>query len=144
MKLLTLLKLTAALTLALSALSVVGPSPGSTKVLAHEEKSEAAKSAVYSYTAQPRDSYTKMARKAVQTYGIVNKVNLSQAGIVFAETNLTLAAGSPELAEGQKVELKVEDVHQWVDKAQNLSDAKEKAWSAYVRFVNFNTNNVGE
>ncbi len=32
----------------------------------------------YTYTAQPGDSYTKMARKAVQTYGWEKQVNLSR------------------------------------------------------------------
>ncbi|HEX5394823.1 MAG TPA: hypothetical protein VFW52_00475 [Candidatus Saccharimonadales bacterium] len=101
-------------------------------------------SVVYTYTAQSGDSYTKMARKAVQTYGLTEKVNLTQAGIIYAETNLTRSAGSPELMQGQKVEIKQSDVKAWADKAKNLSDAQQAAWNYYVPFVNFNTNNVGE
>ena len=85
-----------------------------------------------------------MARKAVQTYGLKNKVSLSPASIIFAETNLTREAGSPQLNLGQKVEIKESTIHEWVDKAQNLSDAQEAAWNFYVQFVNFDTKNVGE
>jgi hypothetical protein len=108
------------------------------------DQSSSQPSVVYTYTAQPGDSYTKMARKAVQTYGITEKVNLTQAGIVFAETNLTQQAGSPEINEGQKVEIKQSDVKTWVDKAKDLSDAQQAAWNQYVPFVNFDTSKVGE
>ena len=101
-------------------------------------------SVVYSYTAQPDDSYTKMARKAVQTYGLTAKVNLTPAGIVFAETNLTRQAGSPELNQGQKIEIKQSDVKSWVDKAKGLTEDQQAAWNYYVPFVDFNTNKVGE
>lgn len=102
------------------------------------------KSNDYVYTAQKGDSYTQMARKAIQTYGINNKVNLAGSQIVFAETKLTQAAGSLHLEQGQKVTIKQSDVKNWVEQAQKLSDAQKAAWNYYVQFVNFNTNNVGQ
>ncbi|MBI2285661.1 hypothetical protein HYU82_02465, partial [Candidatus Saccharibacteria bacterium] len=121
MKLLTSFVLTVTLALGLAiAWTFWG---GTTQVAAHEEKAKTA-DVTYSYVAQTGDSYTKMARKAVQTYGLKNKVNLSPAGIIFAETNLTRAAGSPQLNLGQKVEIKESTVHEWVDKAQDLTDAQ--------------------
>ena len=141
MKLLTTLILTITLAIGLTiAWTFWG---GVTQVAAHEEKPKPA-DVTYSYSAQSGDSYTKMARKAVQTYGLKKKVNLSPAGIIFAETNLTQAAGSPELNLGQKVEIKESVIHEWVDKAGKLTDSKEAAWNFYVQFVDFNTNNVGE
>ena len=141
MKLLTSFLLTVTLALGLAiAWAFWG---GTTPVVAHEEKTKKADVA-YSYVAQSGDSYTKMARKAVQTYGLKNKIKLSPAGIIFAETNLTRAADSPELNLGQKVEIKESTIHEWVDKAQDLTDAQEVAWNYYVQFVNFDTNNVGE
>ncbi len=101
-------------------------------------------SAVYSYTAQAGDSYTVLARKAVQTYGLENKVNLSGAQIVFTETNLTKDAGSPAVNLGQKVELKKDAVNSVVEKAQKLTDAQKKAWNYYVQFVDFDTRDNGE
>ena len=97
----------------------------------------------YSYIAQPGDSYTKMARKAIQTYGKKAKVNISQAGIIFAETNLTIQAGSPILEISQKVEFKESVVKSWAEKALKLTDAEKSAWNYYVQFVNFNTDKIG-
>ena len=98
----------------------------------------------YTYTAQPGDSYTKIARKAVQTYGIENNVKLSEAGIIFAETNLTLSAGSPQLEVGQEVKLSKELVKQYVDEANALSDAQQNAWAVYVPLIDFNTDAIGQ
>lgn len=98
----------------------------------------------FNYVAQPGDSYSLMARKAIQTYGITNKVNLSNAQIIFAETNLTQAAGSPVLVKGQKVEIKQADVKNWIEKAQKLTKEQQAAWDVYAKNANFNTNNVGQ
>lgn len=98
----------------------------------------------YDYEAQPGDSYSLIARKAVQTFGIVNRVNLSEAQIVYIETNLTLAADSPELTEGQKVSIKTSDIKAWVDKAEDLSETQEAAWNVYAARADFNTDNVGQ
>lgn len=100
--------------------------------------------AVYTYTAQANDSYSLLARKAVQTYGKKFKVNLNQGQILFAETNMTLQAGSPHLALGQAVSVNEATVKDWVEKARKLNAAQVAAWNAYVPGVNFNTNNVGE
>lgn len=109
----------------------------------NQEQSEEAKSP-YSYTAQPGDSYTKIARKAVQTYGINNNVQLSQAQIIAAETFLTVEAGSPTLNEGQSIVLSEESVKSAVEKAKDLDEAAQARWEKYVSGVNFDTNNVGE
>lgn len=112
----------------------------------NEESQEqpAAAPATYNYIAQRGDSYTKISRKAVQTYGIVKKVNLSQAQIVAAETFLTQTAGSPTLSVGQALNVSEADVDAAVKKAQGLSEAQVKLWEKYVPSVNFNTNNVGQ
>jgi hypothetical protein len=111
---------------------------------AEGEKKESEDAKEYHFTAQPGDSFAAIARKAVQIYGIDNKVNLSQAQIVFVETNLTLAAGSPLLTEGQDVHIAEADVKAWVEKAEDLTDAQESAWEAYTVGVNFDTRSVGE
>ncbi len=100
---------------------------------------------VYKYVAQPSDSYTLMARKAVQTYGKKFNVKLSSPGIVFAETKLTKAADSPWLTVGQNVEINETSVKQAVDEAQKLTPEQESAWNYYVQFVgSFNTDGVGQ
>jgi hypothetical protein len=144
MKYLIGFKLTIALVAALALSFAL--SPANSKILAHEVEEEGSNQAdvVYSYEAQAGDSYTKMARKAVQTYGLKEEINLSPASIIFAETNMTRAADSPELNLGQNIEIEESAIHEWVDKARELSDAAEAAWNEYVRFVDFNTDNVGE
>lgn len=109
-----------------------------------EEKTETPKFASYKYVAQDGDNYSQMARKAIQTYGITNKVRLSQAKIIAAETWITQAAGSPYLELGQGVELKESTVKDNVDKAQKLSATDEAAWAMYTSNANFNTNAIGQ
>lgn len=98
----------------------------------------------YEYVAQPGDSYSQMARKAVQTYGIETNTQIGAAGVVFAETNLTNLAGWPALNEGQTVTISRASVKEWFDRAANLTAEEKAGWDYYVPFINFNTNNVGE
>lgn len=107
---------------------------------AEKDKAESA----YAYIAQPGDSYSLISRKAIQTYGIVNKINLSEAQIIYAETLMTQEANSPKLAEGQKVNIKESTVKSWVEKAQKLSDSEKAAWNIYAQDADFNTDSVGE
>ncbi len=109
-----------------------------------DKKAETSKEVTYVYVAQPGDSYSKMARKAVQTYGLKHKVDLSQSRIMYAETHLTQEAYSPELIQGQKVEIKESAIKSWVDKAKDLSKDQVTKWDKYTIGVNFNTDNVGE
>lgn len=107
-------------------------------------KSATTKAKSYSYDAQPGDSYSKIARKAIQTYGIKNKINLSQAKVIAAETWLTQEAGSPQLDAGQHIDVVESKVKTVVDKATKLSKTQEAAWNVYTAGVNFNTNAVGQ
>ncbi len=109
-----------------------------------EEQAEVQPTNPYSFTAQSGDSYTKIARKAVQIYGITNNVSLSGAQIVAAETFLTRDAGSPALNYGQAVELNNDTIKAAVEKAQALDEAAKARWEKYVAKVDFNTDNVGE
>lgn len=108
------------------------------------DKKSSSSNVTYKYTAQSGDSYSKLARKAVQTYGLKHKVNLAGSQIVYAETHLTQDAGSPLLNLGQEVSISEKTVKSWVEKAQKLSDSDKAKWNAYVGNVNFNTDNVGQ
>jgi hypothetical protein len=110
-----------------------------------EENQEAAPEAeAFNFTAQPGDSYTKMARKATQIYGIDTQTELSGAQIVFVETNVTIEAGSPELNVGEEVSINKSTVESWVNKAKELTDEQKANWQVYADQVDFNTNGVGE
>lgn len=97
----------------------------------------------YVYTAQRGDSYTKMARKAIQTYAKQHNLDVSKAGIVFAETNLTKLASSPRLEVGQEIKFAEETLKEWAEKAQSLTQAQQSSWNKYVSSVNFDTDAVG-
>jgi hypothetical protein len=127
-----------------ASLLVVGKGSASAQELAQPTNNNSQQTGSYDYVAQPGDSYSLIARKAVQTYGIINKVSLSQAQIIYIETNLTQAADSPILNEGQKVSINTNDIKNWVEKAQKLTDSQEAAWNVYAQNANFNTNSVGQ
>lgn len=132
---------------AVFAMTVCALSFDTTQVAAARDTSEtraSESSSVYTYAAQEGDSYSQLARKAFQTYGITEKVKLSQAQIVYAETELTQSANSPLLEVGQKVNIKKSDVKSIVEKAQKLDATTIAAWQAYVPYVDFDTKNIGE
>jgi hypothetical protein len=108
------------------------------------EGEEATAVEAFEYTAQPGDSYSLMARKAVQTSGFETSTNLSEAQIIFVETNLTVLAGSPKLNLGEKVSISKELVKQWSEKAKELTEAQKARWQVYANNANFNTDAVGE
>lgn len=97
----------------------------------------------YTYTAKSGDSYSVLARKAVQTYGLKNDISLSPAQIIAAEAFLTAQGGSPELDEGQQVTISPESVKSAVDSAQKLSPDDLALWDTYAQDVDFNTNQNG-
>lgn len=110
----------------------------------HGESAVEHKKDAYMYVAQAGDSYSVLARKAVQTYGIENNVSLSQAQIVAAETFITRSAHAPALAIGQKVHLAKNTVKMYAEKAKKLSKSEVMAWKTYVPYVNFDTRKNGE
>jgi hypothetical protein len=98
----------------------------------------------YEYIAQPGDSYSLIARKAVQTYGIKYETNLSTAQIIYAETIMTQAAESPYLNLGQKVDISEGTIKGYVEEALKMAAEEQAAWAYYVQFVSFDTDAVGE
>lgn len=134
-----LLTLSVLLPLFALALAIVAPAPETSAVSKKKEKISS-----YSFTAQEGDTYSQIARKAVQIYGIQEKVKLTPAEIIFAETNLTQQAGSPVLAVGQNVTLEKSTLKEWVQKAEKLTDEEQAAWQVYVPYVDFNTDTVGQ
>ena len=98
----------------------------------------------FKYVAQPGDSFSLFARKAIQTYGINNKVKLNPAQIIFAETTLTQAAGSPVLSLGETRTISENSVKEVVEKAGKLTKEQQAAWAVYAVNADFNTDKVGE
>lgn len=116
------------------------------QAMTHQETTATNQSAddSYTYKAQTGDSYSEMARKAVQTYGVNNSVNLSGAQIIYAETILTNEAKAADLNIGQEVKISKDAVKKQVEAAQKLTEAQQKAWNYYIQFVDFDTDHVGQ
>ncbi len=117
---------------------------GNEGVVAQAETPEATENAAYEYTAQDGDAYIQMARKAVQTFGIVNNIELNLAQIVFAETQLANDADFPLLNEGEQISFSEDAVKAVAEKAQKLSEEQQAAWASYVPTIDFNTDKIGE
>lgn len=115
-----------------------------TKTVTTDQNSNTKKEVTYNYIAQSGDSYSKISRKAIQTYAIKNKINLSNAKVIAAETWMTQAAGSPLLNQGEKTQVKESAVKSFVDLAKKLDAATEARWNVFTKHVNFNTNAVGQ
>lgn len=110
-----------------------------------KKKDEEAKLAAenFIYTAQSGDSYSLMARKAVQSYLAETKTTLTNAQIIFAETNLTQLAKSPFLEVNQKVTIAKSTLKEWSEKARSLTKDQESLWNVYAQYANFDTSAVG-
>lgn len=86
-----------------------------------------------SITAKAGDSYTTLARQAVQDADS----SLSKAQVIAAETFLTQNAGEPAVNVDQAVLIKQADLDKAIKKAKGLSKADIAAWKTYVPYVAF-------
>lgn len=126
------------------------PKPEAVKVEKKEEpkkeelKKDSNQNLSYRYVANVGDTYAQMVRKAVQTYGIVNKVDLGQARIIAIETKVSAQNGFPHINVGQVIEFKQSDIKAWVDDAMKIQGQDLAAWQTYVPYVDFNTNHIGQ
>lgn len=100
-----------------------------------EEKPDGQSTGQYAYTAATGDSYTGMARQAVKRYAADNKISLSPAQAVAAETEITAQAGSPALEVDQQVTVSPEVVKTAVEKAANMTADEQAAWQPYADLV---------
>ena len=108
-----------------------------------EAQKAQSKAANYTYNARMGDSYTVLARKAIQAYANETKTKLSQAQIIAAETQLTITAGAPLLEIQQKVTMAKNTISLAVSAAQKLTADEQAAWQAYVPYVDFDTSKNG-
>ena len=91
----------------------------------------------YSVQAKAGDSYMLLARNAVTKYMKDNKIALTGAQRIAAETTLGVAAGLPELEVGQNVTFTKTALQQAVDAAKGLSIEQQALWAPYAANVIF-------
>lgn len=91
----------------------------------------------YSVQAKAGDSYMLLARSAVTNYMKDNKLALTDAQRIAAETTLGVAAGLPELEVGENVTITKTALQQAVDAAKGLSIEQQAVWALYAADVIF-------
>ena len=91
----------------------------------------------YSVQAKAGDSYMLLARSAVTKHMKDNKLALTGAQRIAAETTLGVAAGLPELEVGENVTITKTALQQAVDAAKGLSIEQQALWAPYAANVIF-------
>lgn len=91
----------------------------------------------YSVQAKAGDSYILLARSAVTKHMKDNKLALTGAQRIAAETTLGVAAGLPELEVGENVTITKTALQQAVDAAKGLSIEQQALWAPYAENVIF-------
>ena len=91
----------------------------------------------FSVQAKGGDSYMLLARGAVAKYTKDNKLTLTGAQRIAAETTLGVAAGLPAVEVGQNVTFTKTALQQAVDAAKSLSIEQQAVWAPYAAGVIF-------
>ena len=91
----------------------------------------------YSVQAKAGDSYMLLARSAVTKHIKDNKIALTGAQRIAAETTLGVAAGLPAVEVGENVTFTKTALQQAVDAAKGLSIEQQAVWAPYASDVIF-------
>ena len=91
----------------------------------------------YSVQAKDGDSYMLLARSAVTKHIKDNKLALTGAQRIAAETTLGVAAGLPAVEVGENVTFTKTALQQAVDAAKGLSIEQQAVWAPYAENVIF-------
>lgn len=91
----------------------------------------------YSVEAKAGDNYMLLARSAVTKYIKDNKLTLTGAQRIAAETTLGVAAGLPAVEVGENVTFTKTALQQAVDAAKGLSIEQQAVWAPYAADVIF-------
>lgn len=86
----------------------------------------------YNYTAAAGDSYSLLARQAIDDYATNTTTGLTNAQRVAAESTIVSDAGFPELRVGQAVSFYGDDVKAAVEASKQLSAAQLALWQPYA------------
>ncbi len=93
--------------------------------------------AQYNFVAADGDSLTLLARRAVDQYAKEQKLTLSPAARVYAETNIVQEFGSRFLNLGENVSIPRSLVEKYVKSSQSLTADDSAAWNVYAVTVDF-------
>lgn len=129
--------------------SVAGTAP---TVRAHEgedhSQSETTESGAdtaptYEYVTPRSCSLSLLARRSLQLHdSSSDDVKLSEAQIIYAETNLVRDLGGRWLEIGERVSIPADAVANYAEKSQSLNKAKIAAWQYYANQANFSISEI--
>lgn len=130
--------------------SIAAPLVRTTPVLAHEgeahateQPGEAPKPAAYDYETPKGGSLTLLARRSLQLYDKENEsLQLTEAGVIYAETNIVNKIGRKPLETGERVSINKSDVEEFAKKSVELSPGLLARWEKYAKRANFNLNHI--
>lgn len=109
----------------------------------HAEEVSGSSDSSFNYTAKKCDNLTILVRNALMRFDkSKDDVELSNAQIVFAETNIVQQLGSYHLAIGQEVDIPEDLVEKYVNEAKQLSETQIAAWDVYAKRVDFSEINA--
>lgn len=97
----------------------------------------------YDYVAKKSNNLTLLVRRSLQLYDESNdQITLSEAQIIYAETNIVRDLGSYGLDIGQMVSVPGELLAKYAQSSQSLSPSQIAAWDRYVRVAQFDLSNI--
>lgn len=103
----------------------------------------AAPEATYEYKTPKGCSLSLLARRSLQLYDQADdKVSLSEAQIIYAETNIVSGIGPRLLNVDEVVKINKSLVEDFAKKSQDLSAAKIAAWQSYAKRANFKLDDI--
>lgn len=103
-----------------------------------EDDSNQAISVDFKFIAEPCDNLTKLVRRSLLVYDDQNnQIELTEEGIVFAETNIVQMLGAYMLDIGDEVVIDAELVEKYAMESLGLSESQVAAWSIYVPVVDY-------
>lgn len=97
----------------------------------------------YGYTAKKSNNLTLLVRRSLQLHDEANEqVSLSEAQIVYAETNIVRELGAFAIDVGQEVTVPADLVAKYAASSQDLSASQLKAWERYAKVATFDLSQI--
>jgi hypothetical protein len=97
----------------------------------------------FDYTAERSNNLTLLVRRALQIYDENDdSLSLSEAQVIYAETNVVHELGAYQLDVGQEVSVPTDLVAKYAASSQELSEGRLAAWNRYARRARFDLSGI--
>ncbi len=113
----------------------------STKAYAEENQPEPVQN--YQYKVEESNNLTRLVRRSLQLYDERDSsLAMSEAQIIYAETNIVQKLGAYQIDVKQVVDVPSDLVAEFAKNSQNLSEKQLATWSKYVSRADFDLDNI--